>query len=198
MKSIRTILWCLVVFAGAFLGYQHFFKSSNLELTQQNSLIFGAPFELVRHDGTAISFEDLQGRNHAIFFGFTHCPDICPAKLVQAHGWMNELGNDGENLDFYFVSVDPERDTAQVLGDYVTSISPHVTGITGEPQKVWDMLKSYKIFYEKVDLGDDDYTMDHAAQILLIRADGSFQGTISHLEDDETAVSKLRRLSKNS
>lgn len=198
MKSVRIVLWCLVAVAGAFFGYKNYFQPSGLELTKQEELVFGAPFDLVRHDGKPISYDDLKGRNHAIFFGFTHCPDICPAKLVQAHGWMNDLGSDAEKLDFYFVSVDPERDTAEILNDYVTSISSYVTGITGEPEKVWAMLKSYKIFYEKVDLGDDDYTMDHAAQILLIRADGSFQGTISHLEDDETAVAKLRRLSKNS
>ncbi len=198
MKAIRVILWCMVLVAGAFFGYQHYYKSGQLELAQQSDQIFGAPFDLVRHDGQAISDATLKGRNHAIFFGFTHCPDICPAKLVQAHGWMNELGADAEKLDFYFVSVDPERDTAEVLNDYVTSISPHVTGITGEPQKVWDMLKSYKIYFDKVDLGDDDYTMDHSAQILLIRANGSFQGTISHSESDETALAKLRRLSSNS
>jgi len=144
MKAIRVILWCMVLVAGAFFGYQHYYKSGQLELAQQSDQIFGAPFDLVRHDGQAISDATLKGRNHAIFFGFTHCPDICPAKLVQAHGWMNELGADAEKLDFYFVSVDPERDTAEVLNDYVTSISPHVTGITGEPQKVWDMLKSIR------------------------------------------------------
>jgi len=170
----------MVLVAGAFFGYSHYFKPSKLEITTQDQLSFGAPFELVRHDGKPISEVNLKGRNHAIFFGFTHCPDICPAKLVQANSWMDELGPEADNIDFYFVSVDPERDTSEVLNDYVTSISSHVTGITGEPNKVWDMLKSYKIYYEKVDLGDDDYTMDHSAQILLIRSDGSFQGTISH------------------
>lgn len=192
MKAVRIVLWCLALIAGGFYTYNHYFKPSNDELA------FGAPFELVRHDGKAISYDDLKGRNHALFFGFTHCPDICPAKLVQAHAWLNELGDAADDIDFYFVTVDPERDTTEIMSDYVTSISPHVTGITGEPQKIRNMLKAYKIYFDKVDLGDDDYTMDHSAQILLIRANGSLQGTISHDERDETAIAKLRRLSKNS
>ena len=115
----------------------------------------------------------------AMFFGFTHCPDVCPTTLMEMGGWIEALGADADKLRFVFVTVDPERDTPEVMNDYVTAFSDRIVGVTGEPEEVHAMVKDYKIFSRKVPLEGGDYTMDHTASMILLDANGSFVGTIA-------------------
>lgn len=157
----------------------------------------GGSFNLVNHKGEAITDAALKNRNHAIFFGFTHCPDICPTTLYETTGWLKTLGEDGDAVDFYFFSVDPERDTPSVLSDYINAFDPRITGVTGDYQAMMNTVKAYKAYAKKVPLEDDDYTVDHSAFVLLFDKAGDFQGTISYGENADTAVAKLRRLIEN-
>ena len=186
----------MAVLAGV-SGYLWLSQNQPLQVATETAAKVGGPFNLVSHKGTQITQENLRGRRHAIFFGFTHCPDICPTTLLQTAGWLKKLGTDSDKLDFYFFSVDPERDTPEILNEYVNAFDPRITGVTGNPEEMAKTLKSYKVYAERVDLEDDDYTMDHSAFVMLFHSDGSFQGTISFDENEESAIAKLRKLLEN-
>lgn len=155
---------------------------------------YGAPFELVDQRGQMITESAFRGHPSAVFFGFTHCPEVCPTTLFEMDGWLEKLGDEGAELKAYFVSVDPERDTPEVLNTYVSNVSERITGITGSPEKVASMIKAFGIYSKKVALADGDYTMDHTASIILLDDKGAFFGTIAYGESSNTALAKLKRL----
>ena len=155
---------------------------------------FGAPFTLVDQKGAPITEAAFRGHPSAVFFGFTHCPEVCPTTLFELAGWLKTMGDSGKNLNAYFVTVDPERDTPETMNTYVSNFSDRITGITGDPDKVHAMAKAFGIYWKKVDTGDGDYTMDHTASVLLLNAKGDFAGTIAYGESADTAVAKLKRL----
>lgn len=137
---------------------------------------------------------DLRGKPTALFFGFTFCPEVCPTTLAELAGLMGELGPDAERLNVVFVSVDPERDTPEVLHTYLSAFDDRIRGITGEPDSVRAMAKSYGIYFKRVPTEDDGDTMDHTAAVLLLDAAGRFVGTLAYEESRGTALAKLRRL----
>ena len=196
MKLFRYVLWVFVLVAGGAFAY--IWITGNEPTSNESKLVskLGGPFELVRQDGKTITHKDLLGRSHAIFFGFTHCPDICPTTIYEASSWMNKLGEKKQNIDFYFITVDPERDTHEVLATYISSFSDRISALTGTPEQVQKAISGYKIFAEKVPLEDDDYTMDHTATILLFKPNGDLLGTIGYGENSDTAVAKLKRLAE--
>lgn len=163
---------------------------------QASANAFGAPFELTDNHGQPITEKAFQGEPSLVFFGFTHCPEVCPTTLAEIDRWLKQMGDEGKDLRAYFVTVDPERDTVETMNNYVTNVSNRITGVTGDPQKVWQMAKDFKIFYRKQPTSDGDYTMDHTASILLLNRKGDFFGTIAYEENPETALAKLRRLVK--
>jgi protein SCO1/2 len=155
---------------------------------------FGAPFTLVDQKGAPISEAAFRGHPSVLFFGFTHCPEVCPTTLFELAGWLKTMGDDGKNLRAYFVTVDPERDTPEIMNAYIRNFSDRILGITGDPDKVRAMAKSFGIYSKKVDTGDGDYTMDHTASVLLLNARGDFAGTIAYGESPDAAIAKLKRL----
>jgi protein SCO1/2 len=156
--------------------------------------VYGAPFTLVDQNGAAITEAAFHGHPTALFFGFTNCPEICPTTLFEMDGWLKQVGDEGKDIRAYFVSIDPERDTPDVLKNYVGGISQRIVGITGEPAKVAEMSKAFGIYSKKVPLDTGGYTMDHTASVLLLDARGEFAGTIAYGESADTAIAKLKRL----
>ena len=187
---MRIILVGILVVMTAAVGWITF----DWYRSQHATRAFGEPFVLVDHHGDAITEAAFRGHPSAVFFGFTYCPDVCPTTLFEMDAWLNELGPEGENIRAYFVSVDPERDTPEVLGRYITNVTDKVTGITGEPEDVARMARSFGIYVRKVDLEGGDYTIDHTASILMIDSTGDFAGTIAYGENPDNAMAKLRRL----
>jgi protein SCO1 len=197
MKAIRYGAWVLVALLAAVVAWLSLGGESGRKALDLARVNLGGPFELVRADGSTITDKDISGAPHAMFFGFTHCPEICPTTLFEAAGWLQKLGPDGDRLKVYFITVDPERDTPDVLKDYVSSFDPRITGITGAPDRIAKMLADYRVYAKRVDLDGGDYTMDHTATVYLMRADGSFAGTIAYGENPDTALEKLRNLLKD-
>ncbi|MBO6716822.1 MAG: SCO family protein [Rhizobiaceae bacterium] len=187
---MRSILIGILVLMAAGVGYITF----DWYRWQYAGKAFGGPFTLVDQSGGEITERAFRGQPTAVFFGFTHCPEVCPTTLFELDGWLGQLGEQGEEIDAYFVSVDPERDTPEVLGAYVSNVSERITGITGDPEKVAAMAKSFGIYVRKVELDGGDYTMDHTASVLLLDRNGDFWGTIAYGENPDTAVEKLKRL----
>ncbi|RIK88959.1 MAG: SCO family protein [Hyphomicrobiales bacterium] len=155
---------------------------------------FGEPFTLVDQSGQEITEAAFRGAPSAVFFGFTHCPEICPTTLFELDGWLAALGDEGKDIRAWFVTVDPERDTPEIMDAYVGNVSERIRGITGEPARVEAMVRSYGIYFKRVELDGGDYTMDHTASVLLLDRRGDFAGTIAYGENPETAIAKLKRL----
>ena len=152
----------------------------------------GGPFTMTAHDGRTVTQEDLVGRRALIFFGFTTCPEICPATLNEVSIWLDALGEEGTTIDPYFVTVDPERDTPERMAEYVGYFSPRITGLVGTPEQLAEMARGYKVYYARIDLDDGDYTMDHTAAIYMMDTNGNFHDAITHTATREEAIAKLR------
>jgi protein SCO1/2 len=161
---------------------------------------FGVPFELVDQTGSPITEAAFRGRPTALFFGFTHCPEICPTTLFELDGWLRQVDPEGGKIGAFFVTVDPERDTPELLGEYVSGVTDRVIGISGEVDDIAEVIKGFSVYAKKVPLDadepDGDYTMDHTASVFLLDADGRFKGTIAWGENPDIAVEKLENLIK--
>ncbi|MEL6751770.1 MAG: SCO family protein [Pseudomonadota bacterium] len=197
MKPLRIVLWSLVAVVAAVLGFttiQRTMLAGENRPASFGVADIGGPFTAVSTNGETVTHEDLKGRPHALFFGFTHCPDVCPTTLYEASQWLAKMGDKADELDLYFVTVDPARDDRELLGEYLTAFDARITGITGTPEQVGEMARKWRVVAQKVPLEDGDYTMNHTATTFLMNADGSFSGTIAYGEESDTAVRKLSRL----
>lgn len=190
LSRLRLVLWLLVAVVG--LGAAGLYAYSATRPSVSANLGDG-DYRLTTASGETFTRESLVGHPSMLFFGFTHCPEVCPTSLAEMAAWYEALGEEAKDLKAYFISVDPERDTAEIIGDYV-SWTGHVTGITGTPEEIEKTAKAWAIYYQKVPIEGGDYTMDHTASVFLLNRDGNFEGTIAYREDTATALAKLRKL----
>ncbi|EMG54138.1 SCO1/SenC family protein, partial [Ochrobactrum sp. CDB2] len=153
-------------------------------------------FNLVSMDGKPFTEKDLRETPSLVFFGFTHCPDVCPTTLYELDGYLKQLGPEAADIKAYFISVDPERDTQDIMKTYVSNVSDRIIGVTGTPESVADVVKSYHIYAKKVPTEDGEYTVDHTASVFLLDKGGRFRGTIAYQENPDTALEKLKNLAK--
>lgn len=168
------------------------------DTSRQRSTVFapapiGGAFSLVDHDGKRVSEADLLGRPTIIFFGFTHCPDVCPTALFEMSEVLRALGSQGDRLGAYFVSVDPERDTTSVMKDYLSSFDPRLKGLTGTVEEVDKIRAAYRVMARKVPTEGGDYTMDHTALIYLMGKDGKFIAPFNLKRRPEEAAADLKK-----
>src|SRR5215468_9250398 len=153
----------------------------------------GGPFQLTDQSGQPVTENNLKGRPSLIFFGFTHCPDVCPTSLFEISEVLRAMGKDAGKVNAFFVSVDPERDTQGAMKDYLSSFDPHLKGLTGDPEQVSKVLSAYRVYAKKVPLKDGDYTMDHTALIYLMDRDGHFVAPFNLKRSPEEAAADLKR-----
>lgn len=153
----------------------------------------GGPFQLVDQTGQAVTDKSLKGKPTIIFFGFTHCPDVCPTALFEMSEILRAMGDDAKRVNAFFVSVDPERDTPQIMKDYLSSFDPNLKGLTGSPEAVAAIVSGYRVYAKKVPLKDGDYTMDHTALIYLMDRDGKFVAPFNIKRRPEEAAADLKR-----
>jgi protein SCO1/2 len=191
LHPLRLALWALV--ALALMGVV-WFQVLSPRLNQTITAEIGiGDYRLEATDGSPFTEASLKGAPSAVFFGFTHCPDVCPTTLGDISVWQEDLAKDNAQLRVFFISVDPERDTAATLGDYV-SWAPGVTGVTGSRTEIDKALKAFKIYARKVPGENGDYTMDHSAYVMLFDAKGRFDQVITYQEAPEKVLPKLRKL----
>lgn len=150
-------------------------------------------YRLSATDGTDFTEASLSGAPTALFFGFTHCPEVCPTTMGDIATWKETLGARADDLKVYFVTVDPERDTAEVLGDYVGWVEG-VVGVTGSRAEIDKAIRSFRVYAARVPLKDGGYTMDHSAYVMLFDRQGRFAEPIRYQEEFGSAVAKLERL----
>jgi protein SCO1 len=153
----------------------------------------GGPFRLVDQNGQTVTDQDLKGAPYLVFFGFTHCPDICPTTLMELSDVLDKLGPDAARVGALFITVDPERDTPAELKDYLSSFNPRFRGLTGDPDAIAAVAKTYRVYLKKVPLENGDYTMDHTALVYLMDKNGKFVAPFNLKRRPEDAAADLRR-----
>jgi protein SCO1/2 len=153
----------------------------------------GGPFHLEDQTGKPVSDRDMKGRPFLVFFGFTHCPDICPTTLFDISEVMRHLGKDADRTGALFITVDPDRDTPAMLKDYLSNFDPHLRGLTGDPAAVNQAIKAYRVYAKKIPLEGGDYTMDHTAVVYLMDKDGNFVAPFNLKRTPDDAAAELRR-----
>lgn len=147
-------------------------EAPRFRLTDVTGASFGKELALTDHNGQRRTLADFRGKVVTLFFGFTHCPDVCPTTLVEMASVMKELGADAGRLQVLFVTVDPERDTAEVLRRYVPAFHPSFLGLTGSMEEITRTAKEFKIFFQKQPLPSGGYTMDHSAGTYILDSEG--------------------------
>jgi protein SCO1 len=150
-------------------------------------------FRLVDQNGNAVTEASILGRPSIVFFGFAYCPDVCPTTLTSITGLLGRLGRDAERLDAFFVTVDPDRDTAAALKTYLSSFDKRIRGLTGPADQIAAIARPLGVYYARSGPGDT-YTMDHTASVFLLDAEGRLRGTIAYGEDASVAETKVRAL----
>jgi protein SCO1/2 len=149
-------------------------------------------FVLKGLDGATVESARLT-KPFGVFFGFTNCPVVCPTTMTELSGWLNDLGESGKDLKFYFVTLDPERDTPEKLKDYLENFSPRLVGLTGTPAEIDTAAKNFSVYSKNVPTSGG-YTLHHTALIFLIDAQGRWRGVLDYNIDRSAALTKLRAL----
>jgi protein SCO1 len=193
MRKLRYMLWTLVAVATLAAGLV-VVNLPQERASAPSSIVIGGPFTMTDQDGRPVTEKTFQGKARAMFFGFTYCPDICPTTLSRMAQLMQLLGEDADKLQVILVSVDPERDTPEVLKPYVEAFDSRFVALTGTPQQLADFATGYRFYYKKVPTADGNYTMDHSAGVYLYDSSGAFRSTLDPHETDEVVLKKLRLL----
>jgi protein SCO1 len=182
-----TVVLALCLGAVVFVGG----RGSGTAAIQPASV--GGPFDLTDQDGKPFSDKDLKGKSFLVFFGFTHCPDVCPTTLFEISEVLRNLGPEADRTAALFISVDPERDTPEAMRSYLGSFDPHIHGLTGDAAAVAAVTKAYRVYYKKVPLDGGDYTMDHTAIVYLMDKDGRFVAPLNMRRTVADTVADLRK-----
>lgn len=197
LGKLRVFLWGLVLVAGVALGFLLTRPAPPLPAPSQTELplaSIGGPFTLVGVDGKAFASSRLAGKPFAIFFGFTHCPDVCPTTLARLAKLRRQLGKGDDALQIVFVSVDPERDGPAEVGAYAKLFDTPVIGLTGSAAQIEQVKKQYAVYSAKAPQAGGDYSVDHTASVFVMDRTGKFVATIAPEEDDAVALAKLKRV----
>lgn len=192
MRTFRIALWALVAVAA--IGATLLFFMRPQIVAAPGS----AQFALVDQRGDPVDRSVFLGKPSLLFFGYTHCPDVCPTTMGEMQGWFAALGDEAKTLQGVFVTVDPERDTPALLNDYVSYVSDRILALSGPQAEIDKVTKSWGALAEKAPQPDGDYLMNHTASVFLVNSKGEFAGTIAYGENTDTALEKIRRLVANS
>lgn len=190
-RSTRILVILAAFVAGAFALTASVMVLLPAEKTRPSAV--GGPFELVNQDGKTVTEKDFLGKPLLVFFGFTHCPDICPTTLFEVSEVFNRLGPDAEKASAIFVTVDPERDTPEKLKLYLSSFHPRISALSGSEAQLEAIKKAYFVYAKRVPLEGGSYTMDHTSVVYLMDKQGKFIAPFNLKRDADAAAADLRR-----
>ena len=156
--------------------------------------VIGGTFSLIDQNGKPFTDADLKGKWQLVFFGYTHCPDVCPTALNDLSLALDQLGDKKSEVGIVFISVDPERDTPDILKSYVESFGGPIVALTGTPDQIKQAAQDYKVYYAKHPRADGGYDMDHSALIYVMDPQGRFTATFTPDDSEETIVKRLQKL----
>lgn len=199
LSLVRYVAWAAVAALAIISGLVLLRPGSTGNL---GASAIGVPFDMQSAAGGSVDSASLKGKPYAVFFGFTQCPDICPTTMFEMSQNLKALDGDpafaarAKDFRVYFVTVDPERDTPEILKQYLSAFDPRIIGLIPKDQdELARVAKGFRVFYRKVPT-KDGYTMDHSASVLLFNADAQWTGTLDSQESDTARLAKLRRLLK--
>ena len=187
--SISILAGCLVIFLFIMLPV---FLSMQDKKDESIALFKGSDFSLKDMDNNTITQESFNGPLTAIFFGFTNCLDVCPMTLNKIDIVLDKLKNKKKNLKVFFISVDPERDTPEVVKNYLSNFDNNFIGITGEPEKIFLLYRSWGIMSKKIFLENGEYNIDHSSPVILLK-NGKYVEMISHRDDIKKSLKILKK-----
>ena len=187
--SISVLAGCLVIFLFIMLPV---FLSMKSQKDDAIAAFKGSEFSLKDMNNNIITEKSFDGPLTAIFFGFTNCPDVCPMTLNKMDIVLDKLKKDKEQIKLFFVSVDPERDTPEVIKDYLSSYENNFVGITGEKEKIFLLYKSWGIMSQKVFTENGEYNIDHSSPVILLK-DGKYVARISHRDDIKKSLKIIKK-----
>jgi len=151
-------------------------------------------FTLVDHTGRTRTEGDFGGRWQVVFFGFTHCPDVCPTTLSSISQLLDELGADAGKIAPLFITIDPDRDTPKTMAEYVEAIDPRIIGLTGSPERIGEAARAFRVYFARV--GEDgsatEYQMNHSTIVYLMDPQGRYATHFSHHDDTSAVASRVR------
>ena len=187
--SITIISGCLFIFLFIMLPI---FISKQEKKDEYVASYKGSAFSLKDMNNDTITQKSFDGPLTAIFFGFTHCPDVCPMTLNKMDIELSKLKNKNKDVKLFFISVDPQRDTPEVIKNYLSSFDNNFIGITGDPEKIFLLSQSWGIVSQKIFLEDGEYNVDHSSPVILLK-EGKYVGTISHRDDIKKSLKKINK-----
>ena len=187
--SITIIGGCLIIFLFIMLPV---FLSMQDKKEEAIASFKGSEFSLKDMNNNIITQDSFNGPLTAIFFGFTHCPDVCPMTLNKMDIVLDKLKNKKRNIKFFFISVDPERDTPEVVKNYLRNFDNNFVGITGEPEKIFLLYQSWGVMSKKIFLENGEYNIDHSSPVILLK-DGKYIAMISHRDNIKNSVKILKK-----
>jgi len=186
--SISILAGCLIIFLFIMLPV---FLSMKDKKDESIAAFKGSDFSLKDMNNKIITQESFNGPLTAIFFGFTNCPDVCPMTLNKMDIVLDKLKNK-KNLKVFFISVDPERDTPEVIKNYLSNFDNNFIGITGEAEKIFLLYQSWGIMSKKVFSENGEYNIDHSSPVILLK-NGKYVATISHRDDIKSSLKILKK-----
>jgi protein SCO1/2 len=193
-RAIMIFAAAVLLLAAALAG----FYLMNRQLSDPGGsgvALVGGPFTLTNQDGMKVTEKNYLGKHMLVFFGYTYCPDVCPTELQVMMAALDSLGTEAEKIQPVFVSVDPERDTPEVLKSYVENFGPRLIGLTGTPEEIAAVAKSYRVYYAKAanQTSPDSYLMDHSSIIYLMGPDGRFVKHFPYTTDTAKLAEELKQ-----
>ena len=187
--SIIVISGCLAIFLFIMLPI---FLSTQGKKDDYVASLKGSPFSLKDVNNNIITEKSFEGPLTAVFFGFTNCPDVCPMTLNKMDIAVSRLKKENKSLKLFFISVDPERDTPDVIKDYLNSFENNFVGITGDPEKIYLLSQSWGIISQKIFKDDGEYNVDHSSPVLLLK-NGKYVAKISHKDDIKRSMKIIKK-----
>ncbi len=187
--SINILGGCLIIFLFIMLPV---FLSMENKKDESIAAFKGSDFSLKDMNNNTITEKSFDGPLTAIFFGFTNCPDVCPMTLNKMDIVLDKLKNKKKDIKVFFISVDPERDTPQVVKDYLSNFDNKFVGITGDPEKIFLLYKSWGVMSKKIFLDNGEYNIDHSTPVILLK-NGEYISMISHRDDIKKSVKIIKK-----
>ncbi len=176
-------------------GTAYYFAGPLQTATGAGTALIGGPFTLTDQDGRKVTEKDFLGKYTLVFFGYTYCPDLCPTELQVMSAALDSLGAKADAIQPIFISFDPERDTPEVLKQYVSNFHPRLVGLTGTPEEIAIAAKAYRVYYAKVpnSSAPDTYLMDHSTITYLMDPQGKFLKHFSYSTDSAALAKALEQ-----
>ena len=194
-KLLTAVMLALAAASAVAAGLALFVSKPAPVVTTSGTADIGGPFTLVSAQGGTVTDQTYRGKWLVLFFGYTYCPDVCPTTLNNISVALEALGADANKFQAAFVTVDPKRDTREVLADYLKSFDPRIVGLTGNPQQIDSIVREYRVYasQQRSESGDDNYVISHSGYVYLMDPQGKFVNVIQGTESGDAIADWLRK-----